>query len=274
MNKAAALATLAWAVLVSSALGCGVLYPELGTRIGPAPAIGTLDPPPPSDRHFLRVVGAKIPPRTRDGREWQQLFGSLPDPYAKVIVNEVELFRTSAEGDTLEPTWEGSPSGNFALSLGDELRIEVWDRQALNDHPIGVAKTRIEREMFESAEVSLEMSGGSGEVTLAIQPAKAVWGAGVWYELRNDSAYVTRVLDGSPAQRLGLRAGDRLVTLGGKPVDQMSPDEVRSLMSALPAAGLAMTVQHDDASTLQVALREGPIYPLVKDYDQLPAPPE
>ena len=92
--------------------GCAAVYPELETRIGEAPAGMPLDPPPPDDRYFLQVLRGHVPERTRDGRTWDQLLGSLPDPYAKVLVNGVDLFRTNAQSDTLEPTWPGSPSGN------------------------------------------------------------------------------------------------------------------------------------------------------------------
>ncbi len=254
--------TLAVAVTQS---GCAAVFPELGTRVGPAPAIETFEPPPPTDRHYILVRGAKLPPRTRDGREWDKVFGSLPDPYLKILVNDAELFRTDVESDTLEPKWVEAPKGNWPLKVGDVLRLEVWDNNPLVDHPIGQKDIRVGSDFFANPEQEIDFDGGV-ELNISIRPAKPAWGAGLWYELRTTSAYVTRLVDGSPASRAGLRPGDRILTLAGKAVDGLSSDDVSGLFNSIPAGGLAIAVQHEDGGTLQVNLKEGPIYAFFKDY--------
>ena len=219
--------------------GCAAVFPELGTRLGPAPNIEKLDPPPPPDRHYIVVRGAKLPPRTRDGREWDKVFGSLPDPYLKILVNDAELFRTNVESDTLEPKWADAPKGNWPLKPGDQLTLEIWDQNPLIDHPIGRKEIRVDADFFTSPEQKIDFEGG-GELSLSVQPAKAAWGAGLWYELRTTSAYVTRLLDGSPASRAGLRPGDRILSLAGKPVDGLSSDDVSGLFNSIPAGGLSI----------------------------------
>ena len=251
---------------------CAAVFPELSTRFDKAPAIGALDPPPPDDRHFVRVVKGRVPPRARDGRTWDQAFGSLPDPYVRVIVNGVELFKTKSASDTLAPVWDTSPGGNYRVQLGDKIEVQLWNNNPLADTIIGKKELRLEREQL-GAEVDLELSGESG-VTLSIPPAKPIWGAGFWYELRRGGARVTRVVDASPATRAGLQQGDEIVVLDGKPIETLTVDEVRSTLSAIPTQGVPMTVRHRDGATLQLTVKEGPIYPLYAEYETLPVVPE
>lgn len=251
-------------VLVAALLavaGCPAVYPEVGTALHRAPAGVKLDPPPPEDLRWIRIVRARIPPRARDGRTWGQAFGSLPDPYAKLFVNDVELIRTPAQGDTLEPTWPTGPRGNFAIGKNDRLRIELWDSNPLNDGPIGVRDIgRLSEDQRAQTEIRFELDGGS-EVAIAWEPAHAMLGLGLWYELRTESVFITRMLERSPAARAGVVAGDEVLKIAGRDAKGMSPDEVRSAFNAVPVAGLSLVLRHADGKTLGITLKEGPIYP-------------
>lgn len=264
------LLSIALALLVLS--GCAAVFPEVSTRFDKAPQTGAFDPPPPADRHFLRVIKGRVPPRARDGRTWDQAFGSLPDPYVRVMVNGKQILETSSASDTLEPDWTASPGGNFVLNPGDKVEIQLWDSNPLNDGIIGKKDLRLEREMFDS-DTDLELSGECG-VTIQLKPAKAIWGAGFWYELRRGGARVTRLMDESPATRAGLQKGDDILELGGKSVESLSTDEVRSILGAIPTEGVPMSVKHKDGSTLKLTVKEGPIYPLFSDPSQLPVAPD
>lgn len=256
------LRTFSVALLLAASLpfaGCGAVYPELGTAISAMPAGVPVEPPPPEGRYYFEVVRAVVPARTRDGRDWVQAFGSLPDPYVKVFLEGKELWRTSSVRDSLEPRFEGSPTGNIDFVLGSELRIELWDAGALNDHPIDHRKLRVQAEMIDAAEQAIDLPAG-GTVFIKLAPARPVWGVGLWYDLRKSSAKLTRVLDGSPAWRAGLRKGDRILAIDGQSTDALGADDIRSRLNALPAAGLKLDVQHADGSTLQAVLKEGPMY--------------
>ena len=268
-----ALSTRCAALVLALALtGCPALFPELSTPITAAPKDVELSPPPPPDRHYLEIKGAKIPEKTRDGRTWDSVFGSLPDPLLKIFVNDAEIIVTNSEANTLEPVWADAPRGNFAIAAGDKLEVQLWDANALASTAIGKRDQTLTADMIDSGQVELELSGG-GRVTLAIGPARAVWGAGFWFELRNAGARISRVVDGSPASRAGLVDGDKVLQIDGKPTDGMSVNEIRSALAAIPSAGRALDVQHSDGSTLQVTIKEGPIYPLYKDYRKLPVVP-
>jgi hypothetical protein len=259
--------TVAAAVVAAGALvalGCPAVYPELGTRTHPIPAGQPLDPGPPPDLRWMKFVSARVPDRTRDGRPWGP--SGKASPYAKVLVNGVELFRTPPESNTLEPTWPGAPRGNFKLAPADRLRIELWDSDPLNDKPIGASDVGVPGDQaLLDKQVRVTFDDG-GEVVLAFEPAHAVRGLGLWYELRTQSCGITRLLEGSPAERAGLQPGDDLLTIGTRQVSAMSPEELKSAFNAVPLEGLAVSVKHPGGVVAQVALKEGPIYPTFSQF--------
>jgi hypothetical protein len=249
--------------------GCPAVYPELGTATRkPAPG-QPLDPPPPDNLHWLKFLGAKVPEKTRDGRTWGEVLGHLPDPYAKLIVNGEELFRTPVQSSTLEPTWPNGPKGNFKLDDKDKLRVELWDSNTINDRPIGVRELGHVSEDAKLEHVIRTDLEGGGEVSIAYEAAHAVLGLGLWYELRTDTYVITRTLVESPSDRAGVGKGDEVIRIGDKDTKAMSADEVRSQFNAIPMGGLAIVVRHPSGATANVTLKEGPIYPLYKEFQDL-----
>jgi PDZ domain/C2 domain len=248
-------------ILLIAVTGCPAVYPELATRLrSPAPG-QVLEPPPPEDIRWMRVLSARIPERTRDGRTWDQVLSSLPDPYARVLANGKELFRTSVQTDTLEPTWPGGPSGNFRILPEDRLRVELWDSNAINDKPIGVREIgRPTEEQRAAGEIRVELEGG-GALTLAFAPARAWIGLGLWYELRTGAVFISRTTPGSPAERAGILKGDQVIEIAGRDARSMSSGQVRSAFNAVPHTGLALTLKHATGATERVTVAEGPIYP-------------
>lgn len=258
---------LASGILAIGLAGCPAVFPEIGTQMHHPPQGMPLEPPPPPELRWLKFTGAKIPEKTRDGRSWGQSFGGkLPDPYAKLFVNDKEVMKTPIQGQTLEPTWPDGPKGNYVIKADDKLRVELWDSHAINDQPIGVKDVgKINDDMLMNHAIRIELEGG-GELTLALEPAHAMTGLGLWVELRNDSCFVTRMIAGSPAERAGLKALDEVTSINKKPVKKMTPDEVRSVFNAVPPDGLALGIKHEDGSTLAVTLKEGPIYPVSEQF--------
>jgi regulation of enolase protein 1 (concanavalin A-like superfamily) len=55
-------------------------------------------------------------------------------------------------------------------------------------------------------------------------------GLGVELEIRNGVLLIIRVIPGSPAERDGLRAGDKIVAIDGRPTDAMAPAAAVSLL--------------------------------------------
>jgi hypothetical protein len=261
------IAALCAVALAALAAGCPAVYPELPTRMRKVLAEQALDPPPPSDMVWLKFESARIPERTRGGKTWDEAFGKKPDPHAKLFINGKEVLKTEPQANTLEPTWPNSPRGNFRIEEGDKLRIELWDSNAVNDKPIAVRDVGHPGDDARmSRKIRVEFDVG-GEIVLAYEPARAMLGLGLWYELRTEACFITRMLEGSPAERAGLLPGDEVIKLGTKDVKTMSPDEVRTAFNGVPSTGLPLTVKHADGTILSVTVKEGAIYP---PYDQYP----
>ncbi len=254
------------AVLVT---GCPAVFPEIGTRLKVAPKDAALEPPPPETLVWIRFMGATVPEKTRDGRKWDQVLGSLPDPYAKLMVNGAELFRTTVQSDTLTPDWPDAPRGNFEIPRGAKLRVELWDSSPINDAPIGIRDfSRPSADELIDGKYRMELKGG-GEITIAFEPAHPMFGLGFWFELRNDSTFVTRFVEGGPAERAGLLKGDQILSIGGKKVAGMKPDEVRSVLNSAPVSGLDLEVRRPDGTTVTLNVKEGPIYPSYGEFGKI-----
>jgi membrane-associated protease RseP (regulator of RpoE activity) len=90
-------------------------------------------------------------------------------------------------------------------------------------------------------------------------------GLGLSYEVRLSELYVTKVYPYSPAARAGLRAGDQIVALGGKPVATMAEGEAQSSLNGSERETLAIKGRHTDGTEFDIKLSEGAIYPLYAD---------
>lgn len=250
---------LSCAAAFSSA--CAAVYPEVRTPVRQVRPDQPLRPPPPADLKWVQFRGARIPARTPGGQSWgNELSSGLPDPYAKLLVNDVEVLRTHVERGTLEPKWADSPAGNLRLKKGDRLRLEVWDARVLNDRPMGVRELGTVETDTVMDEQRLETSSGV-VVYLTIEPAHPLFGYGFFYELRTYDVFVTRLYAESPAARAGLQPGDQILRINDRDVRSMTPAEIRSHLSVQTSAGVALALRRKDGSVASIRLVEGPIYP-------------
>jgi hypothetical protein len=253
--------------LAVTVVACPAVYPEVRTALRPPGAGQVLDPAPPSDIRWLRFRGAVIPQLTRDGRRWgNELSNGMPDPYAKLLVNGVEVLRTTVQRNTLTPSWPDSPGGNFRVSGDDKLRIELWDAKVINDQPIGIRDLgRLDTDVDVLPELDVECESGA-RVRLAIEPAHGLIGYGLSYELRTYDVYVTKVYAESPAARVGLRVGDRVDALDGRLTRTLDEAQIQSIFNAPRPTPLPIAVRHEDGSQVHVLMKQGAVYPLFREY--------
>lgn len=245
-------------VLSCGLLGCGAVYPQLETPVRAPPSHVTLQPPPPQDLVFIKFEGAVIPARTRDGRKWDSVGGALPDAFAKLFVDGKVILETPVQSDSLTPTWPGQRVANYPVRSGASVKVELWDSNPLNNHPICVADVRL-----DPREDPTQINCNSGaEIRLLVQPAHGKLGIGLFYELRQEEVVVTRVLKESPAARAGLVRDDQLLKIQGKPVKAMADGEAQSLINANAATGVSLLVRKTDKTELELILKEGAIYPM------------
>ncbi len=239
---------------------CSTVYPEIATPVHPGAGQASISPAPPPDLFFVNFEGARIPERTRDGRQWDRLGGSAPDPFAIFFLNDGELFRTPVQSNTLEPTWPDQKHANYRIPETAKVRIEVWDSNPINNHPICVKELR--RVASEAIEGRIEIECSSGaHVNMIFEAARPLLGLGFYYELRTQAIYVTRTLAESPAARAGLKRGDQIVKIQGKDVEGMEDGEPQSLINANARMGVVLHIKHADGSEIDVKLKDGPLYP-------------
>src|SRR5687767_14554841 len=215
--------------LVVLASSCGAVYPEVSAPVRVVPAGRELAPPPPDDLLFITFKSAEIPERTRDGRKWDSIGGSAPDPFAKLFINDKVLIITPVHSNTLKPTWPEQKRANYRISQRSRARLELWDSNALNNRPICVQNLDDLHEAASNGQLDVMCDSGA-RLTLTVDRAHARIGLGLYYELRTEAVFVTRVIGESPAARAGISRGDEIVKIQGKEVKTMEEGEARSLI--------------------------------------------
>lgn len=246
-------------------LGCGAVYPQLSTPIRTPPAKVVLTPPAPEDLLFVKFAGAVIPTRTRDGRSWDSVGGSLPDAFAKLFVDGKVILETPVQSNSLTPTWPEQRKANYRVRPGAAVKVELWDSNPINNHPICIAEVpNLHAEASSDAPLRIDCNSGA-EISLIVDSAHSRLGLGLFYELRREEVVITRVLRESPAARMGLARGDQLLKIQGKTVKAMADGEAQSLINANAATGVTLWVKKVDKSEREITLKEGAIYPMVDE---------
>lgn len=259
-----------WVLSAAMGLGvvtsaCGAVFPELTPPIRQPPPGFVLEPAPPPDLLYIEFEKATIPAKTRDGRAWDSVGGSLPDPLAKLIVDDTELIVTPVQSNTLTPTWPNQKRGNYRIREGARLRVELWDSNPLNNRPICRQDVRdLHNNLSDSGSLDVMCDSGA-YVKILAQPAHGKLGLGFSYEIRTDDVFVARVWAESPAARAGIKRGDQVVSIMGNPVKGMPEGRVRSLINSNGASGLALRVRGIDKQERDVVIKDGPIYPLISE---------
>jgi len=249
-------------VLLAVSVGCGAVYPELVTTLRAPEAGAVLDPPPPDDLYYIYFEGAVVPARTRDGREWPS---GGPTTYARLKVGETTLIKSPADPGTRRPTWPKQERKNYRIPSNAEITLELWVSDAIQDKPLCQVAVLDLGHLRDGGRGDFDCDSGA-RITLGVEPAHAVVGLGFYYELRgSDGVRVTRVLELSPANRQGLVADARILTIQGKSVVPMDALEVRSAMNANSRAGVRLDVEFVGGARRVLTLKDGPIYPLPDD---------
>jgi hypothetical protein len=254
-------------VAAGATVACGAVYPEISPPLKAPPTGRKIEPPPPRDLLYIDFVKAEIPAHTRDGRQWDS--GSLPDPFAKLIVNDREIIKTPIQSDTLGPTWPDQKRANYRISKDATIRLEVWDSNALNNHPICIKKIHDLHEAAGPIPMEVDCSSGA-HVRIRVEPAHGLWGLGFNYELSANGAAISHVVPESPAARGGVQAGDDIVQIMGKKVEQMESGEPQSRINANAQVGVDLLLRGKDGAERHVVVKEGIIYPAVEDDMALP----
>jgi len=237
------------------------------TRLTPAAEGMKLDPPPPDGLLWMRPVAAVIPTRTAGGKLWDDV-GGWPDVFVVLTVNDREVMRTEVATDTLKPKWTHG-GGNFEVPPRAELRVDVFDADALKDIPVGTARfAPPTQEELAGGELELDI-GRRGLVRLAIGKPRAQIGLGFDYMMFKGQLLARQVLEHSPAGRKGMRVGDEIVAIAGKKVKTLTPFGIKSAFNAVPPEGIEVVVQHEGGTTESMRLAEGAVYPVYGELERV-----
>ena len=241
--------------------GCAFLYPERSTPLRGVVPEDRYRPPPPKDILYVSIKSARIPPKTRDGRSWDKMGGAAPDAYAVLFVENQEVLRTVTVPNSLKPEWSASHPFNLRIPESAKVRLEMWDDNALVSHPICNQGIRDIQDVASVGQTEIECDSGA-TVTLVVRPPKARLGIGLYYEPRGKEAVVTRVIGASAAGRAGLKAGDAILSVGGRALKDLQTGELESILSSQSSAGFIVEVRASDGQVRKVELRDEPIYPV------------
>ncbi len=80
-------------------------------------------------------------------------------------------------------------------------------------------------------------------------------GLGIELKSHASSLLIVKVITGSPAERGGLRAGDRIVSVDGRVTENMSTDQAADLLQGVEGSTVRITVVGADGATRSMTLR-------------------
>jgi len=255
-------------LLGSLSLGCDLSANKPRWRLTPVAAGAKLEPAPPARVYWLRVIRAELPAKTKVGAAWDQ--GDGPDPFFVLYAKGKELMRSKPEPNELKPRWADGPRGNFELPRSTPMRIEVFDSDPLQEHRMGSASFLAPgaRELTDG-QIELELDQG-GSIWLAVERAHPMMGLGFTFVVRNERCRVVEALKYSPVGRGGMRAGDRLLVIGGRKTQGLRAEQIRGLLEAAGPSSLELVVQHErGAATENMMVKRGVTYPLFKEYGRV-----
>ncbi len=245
---------------------------DFATRTRPAPAGVRLEPAPPGGVYWMRVLSAKVPARTANGRLWDEV-GGWPDPKVLIEADGIKLLETSGVPNTMKPKFEDGPSGNFEIAQEAKMTITLFDADTLNDRPIGRKQFRAPTEV-EAATGTMTIDvgkvGNPGTVTIAVEPAHPLIGLGFDYELFETKPVVSKVLKHGPAARVGVQVGDVLVGARDVLFRDLDAKAIKSAINSITTEEVQLIVQHEGGTTENFSIAEGPIYALYEEWGDVP----
>ncbi len=241
-------------------MGCG--YPVRSTPLWPVRGgdRSTLDRP--EHIRSLTVVGAELPPRKRGGLPWDE-DGSGPDPFLRIYRNGQLLWESPVRRNTRAPRWNYTFPKAVRLPPDASLRVELWDADFPSADPAGVwSQQGLPAGLQEGFGMRLQLEGGA-VVTLRLGPPVPMRGTGIArYEVRPDDLLVLDVLPDSPASRAGVRPGDRIVAIGGRPVSQVGVERAVGLLArAGRRSGVTLRLRRPSGRVRTVTLDGGFVWP-------------
>jgi membrane-associated protease RseP (regulator of RpoE activity) len=191
----------------------------------------------------MELKAAEVPPRQRSGLAWDDDGDGLPDPFVRILIGDRLVYESETVDESLAPEWGSVLTKNIAVPAGSVLRVELWDRDGLTHDAIGTWSNQgLPATALPDADARLLLEGGA-TLVFRVQRPRPHRGVGVrLYEFRGDALLVLEVEERSPAGRAGLRAGDRIVVIGGQTVDELGEARAATALSLASQRHESLTV--------------------------------
>lgn len=112
------------------------------------------------------LVAAQLPNKSGG---WD-VFGGLPDPFARATTGSIVGTTTAPKTDTLKPTWNANVLEDVSASaLKSHLKVEVWDDDPAFDDHVGICLVTITDASFDGKLKSVKCPpAASGDVEFTI----------------------------------------------------------------------------------------------------------
>lgn len=241
-------------------VGCGAVFPRYttATRAIPAELVQQRSvTPPPDDIRTVSVLSAELPPSRTDGQPWDS--DGEPDLYAVILRDGVEVYRTPVIQNSTHPEWRNAEV-TLRVRPDNVLRFELWDDDGMVDQPVGAEQV--------NGVPSSALDGGNWIIRfqrnaflrLAARPPEARYGMGVTFEVHEDYLRVLDVEGSSPGASAGLRAGDHIVALDGRRVQDLGEIESHQSMDRASVRPVVLTVERDGSAPATITVSPGAVY--------------
>lgn len=237
----------------------GCLYPHGRTPLLPATPAMAREPAPPG-LYQVMLVEADVPAKMRSGLAWdEKAEEALADPYLELAVNGRVLWKSPIRRNSTLTRFDDTPSPNVQLDRNAQVEVALWDDDPVGRDPIGIYRGRVFAAGELGDDIPLELEGGT-KIRLRLNRPVPMTGAGIAaYEVHNDALVITRVLPDSPAERAGLAAGDRVVTLDGVGVRKLGRRVAEGKLATATEQSVRLGVLRGGGQR-EVVLSAGPIW--------------
>ena len=256
--KLQAFSVLLLSIVASYAGGCA--YPHRSTSISTVGQIAGSEATPPPDLWQLTIVSATLPAQKHGALPWDG-DGTGPDPFVRIYRGDTLVFETEAVSNAMDPIWKITLPKNVWFPRDKELRFEVWDQDDVTADPMGrFRSTGLPPTALTDADARVTLDN---DAVLVFRITRPVPNRGIGianYEAQNSELVVLEVLRHSPAARAGIVAGDSILAIGGRSVDELGPQGAASALSMAAADKKTLKVLSEDGKTRDVSLDDGYIW--------------
>ncbi len=138
-------------------------------------------------------------------------------------------------------------SNNFKVAKSIEIFSNVMNQLNLNYvdtiHPVKLTQTAID-DMLATLDPYTIYVPQKSMANFKLMLSGIYGGIGSTIQKQGDYVVITEPYQGFPAQKAGLKAGDKIIAINGKPAKGMSSLEVSKLLKGEPGSKFKLTIRH------------------------------